>query len=72
MSLSLPAETLKKHRKFENAVTMYHLLKIFMNFSQLTGRLVNYLFQRKTNGYLLTSVMKQTTDAGLLCLPSKN
>lgn len=48
----LLAETLKKHRKFENAVTMYHFLKIFINFSQLTGRLVNYLFQRKINGYL--------------------
>ena len=48
----LLAETLKRHRKFENAVTMYHFLKIFINFSQLTGRLVNYLFQRKINGYL--------------------
>ena len=48
----LLAETLKKHRKFENAVTMHHFLKIFINFSQLTGRLVNYLFQRKINGYL--------------------
>ena len=32
---------------------MYHFLNwIFINFSQLIGRLVNYLFQRKINGYL--------------------
>lgn len=32
---------------------MYHFLNwIFINFSQLIGSLVNYLFQRKINGYL--------------------